>query len=1004
MDLQFRKTCRAKVTRLIKEAEDLLKAEIAVEELSVMLDRLTVANNNLKEANEKALPHVKEEKYEEEFEQILDYDDRVAIATSRLKQRVSSQTQAEEQGSRQNAASIEGNKHRGDSCQRQQQAVPDQEQGVGISGVVYAAFNTLKVEFNKLSEFDSDAEECSSQERADTSTIKCEKQIELLLKFIKREVDSVESAQAISGTASTSSGVSREERNSIGFLGPYTIIPKILLQTIWKGKYDWDSTLPQDIQREWKIWIKDIKLLNDLTFPRCVVKNLQIPVQLHIFADASPKAYGAVAYIRICENNINHSNIFMSKSRVAPIKQSEDELSLPRLELTAAVCAARLKNYIMKNVKLNVKSIYLWTDSKITLRWIIEKPERWKPYVANRVREIQSLTKDSVWRHCPGQDNPADLVTRGIKANKLITSTLWKFGPYYLRESEESWPEDDDEMMDDYQGNFVLNTQTVEEVSDPLFDLNRYSSINKILRVTSYVLRFISNVKFKQKIVGNLGVEELKRSEVHWLKYIQNKEFPAETKSLKNNELLPRTSAILSLSPFLDHDGLMRLGGRLQESELSYETQHPIILPKSSPWINKIITHTHEKLHHGGVNITLAEIRKKYWILRGRQKIKSILSRCVTCKKFRGKPGDTQFAPLPRERILSSRAFDVIGTDFAGPLYIKEKEQIRKVYVMLITCVVTRAVHLELVPNISTECCLRGLRRFMARRGVPSVIYSDNAKSFKRSALELEEFNTILRGTDIHSFALKSRITWKFIVERAAWWGGFWERLVKTIKDSLKFNIGKAILGFDELQTVLTEVEAIVNSRPLTYIDDDPDNMCILTPEKFLIGDAVSNITKDIRETAIKRNDLLQKWKTREISLNKFWRKWTTDYLQQLRTAHHFDPKRTTSFETGDVVLLHDQNMPRTLWKMVRITNIYQGRDGKVRACEIRVPNGKLLKRPIQLLYPLELETEGKVLRTSGPEDYVENKNVVRQESSFPRDRYGTVESAAASSSDIVCD
>lgn len=757
----------------------------------------------------------------------------------------------------------------------------------------------------------------------------------------------------------------------LGFLGPFIITSKILMQTIWKENLEWDSILPDNLQSEWISWVSDIKSLNEFSLPRCILENSQMPVQLHVFADASPRAYGATAFIRTCENDVYRSNLFMSKSRVAPIKvNGENELSLPRLELTAAVCAARLQNYIISSTRLIIENVYLWTDSKITFQWIKGKPERWKPYVANRVREIQAITKQCKWRHCSGQENPADLVTRGIKPSKLITSNLWRNGPEWLCESEDNWPQE--EVIEDDE-NFVLNVRACEEKIEPLFDVNKYSSLEKILRVTSYILRFVNNARTKnKKLSGNLQVKEMKMAETYWLKHIQKNHFPEEIQALKRSIPLNKNSAILTLSPFQDKDGLMRLGGRLQESELSYETQHPIILPKSNPWVTKLILKSHEKLHHGGVNMTLAELRKDYWIIKGRQKIKSTIARCVVCKKFRGKPGTTEFAPLPQTRILESRAFENIGTDFAGPLYITENGKSKKVYIMLLTCAVTRAIHLELVPDITTESCLRGLRRFMARRGVPSTIYSDNAKTFKRASLEIEELNSILRNDYVQSFALKRRVQWKFIVERAAWWGGFWERLVRTVKDSLKLSIGKALLNFDELQTILTEIEATINARPLTYIDNDPNNPLILSPANFLTGDANSNLTKEIPLNEINRNALLDKWKLREMTLRKFWKRWSSDYLQQLRTAHHLNPKKSTLFKIGNVALLHDQHTPRILWKLVRVTNLFHGRDGKVRACEVRLPSGKIFRRPIQLLYPLELDNEEEVLRTPGPED-VEN-------------------------------
>ncbi|KAF2891793.1 hypothetical protein ILUMI_14380, partial [Ignelater luminosus] len=300
--------------------------------------------------------------------------------------------------------------------------------------------------------------------------------------------------------------------------------------------------------------------------------------------------------------------------------------------------------------------------------------------------------------------------------------------------------------------------------------------------------------------------------------------------------------------------------------------------------------------------------------------------------KLRGKPGQEMFAPLPKNRILISNPFENTGVDFAGPLYVlDENDEQRKSYLMLLTCAATHAVHLELVLDLSTESCIRAFRRFISRRGVPITLFSDNAKTFKRASLELSKLYENLHNEE----------------------GGFWERLIKTVKDCLKFALGKSRVNIDELQTILTEIEATVNARPLTYIDNDKDNLSILSPSSFLLKCESQCVLPEV-QTNLKRETVLQRWKERQRILSKFWKKWSTDYLQQLRTAHvnSWNPQ-TKMFNVGDIVLLHDQNAPRLSWKMVRINQVYPGRDNRIRACEVQLPNRILLRRPVQLLYPL---------------------------------------------------
>nr|XP_022904604.1 uncharacterized protein LOC111416738 [Onthophagus taurus] len=271
---------------------------------------------------------------------------------------------------------------------------------------------------------------------------------------------------------------------------------------------------------------------------------------------------------------------------------------------------------------------------------------------------------------------------------------------------------------------------------------------------------------------------------------------------------------------------------------------------------------------------------------------------------------------------------------------------------MLFTCAVVRAVHLELVPDLITECCIRGLRRFIARRGVPDVVYSDNAKTFKRTDLELRKLSAILESEKIQDLVRKHRIHWRFIAERAPWWGGFWERMVKTVKDALKITLGRAYVERDELETILIEIEATINSRPLTYISDDSTDLTKLSPSHFLTE---VRFCMNLTSKEISRSEILKRWRDREKTLKRFWDRWRSDYLQQLRTAHLRKSINAISLNIGDIVLVQE-NSPRLQWKMGRIVNLYQGRDGKIRACEVKLSGGTTLRRPVQLLYLLEVQ------------------------------------------------
>ena len=246
---------------------------------------------------------------------------------------------------------------------------------------------------------------------------------------------------------------------------------------------------------------------------------------------------------------------------------------------------------------------------------------------------------------------------------------------------------------------------------------------------------------------------------------------------------MDRNSKLISLKPFLDECGLLRVGGRLQETNWSFSQKHPCILPGNDTLSELLIRKAHEDVMHSGLQATLNQLRETYWILKSRQITKKCVKRCLICRRARVKAGQQVSAPLPKERINEAQAFEITGIDFAGPVYVKPDN--KKAYIALFTCAVTRAVHLELVSDLTTDAVLLALKRFIARRGICTVIYSDNAKTFMKAKKDLKLLWSLMNGKEIQDLFADKRISWKYIVERAAWWGGMWERMVRSVKTCL---------------------------------------------------------------------------------------------------------------------------------------------------------------------------------------------------------------------------
>lgn len=320
---------------------------------------------------------------------------------------------------------------------------------------------------------------------------------------------------------------------------------------------------------------------------------------------------------------------------------------------------------------------------------------------------------------------------------------------------------------------------------------------------------------------------------MYWLRLVQRTAFASEIMALEAGQQVPKISSVLTLQPFLDSDKVLRLGGRLQQLDDHEKLKHPILLPADHRFTHLLVDATHKRLLHGGIQLTLLDLRERFWIIKGRRTVKRVLKACLPCRRRCLLPEAAPVAPLPKERIHEATPFEVVGIDFCGPLYCRDElASTEKVYIVVFSCAVTRAVHLELTTDLTARAFLLAFKRFAARRGIPAIVYSDNAKAFRCSAKQL----CSLFEDDVQDYASSHRIKWRFIVECAPWWGGFWERVIRTIKEALKRCLGRSSLRYNELLTVLAEVEAAVNCRPLTYLEDDVTSTDVLTPSHFLVG------------------------------------------------------------------------------------------------------------------------------------------------------------------------
>ncbi|XP_076660276.1 uncharacterized protein LOC143363596, partial [Halictus rubicundus] len=661
----------------------------------------------------------------------------------------------------------------------------------------------------------------------------------------------------------------------LGLLGPVIVKAKIIMQALWKAKLGWDDLVPSDIRDLWKTYKEQLALLNEFSVPRETLIKEYTDVQLHGFCDASETAYGACIYIRSSDaKNRVKINLIAAKSRVAPLKT----ISIPRLELCAALGLAELYNMISKSLKIQFNSVHFWSDSTITLHWIRTAPHTLKTFVANRVSKIQEVTNEYNWRHIISSDNPADCLSRGQLPSEFLANRLWQKGPTWLSELPTNWPKTTIPNIDVPEQRSIVSLAT--RISNSDF-LNRFSSWIVLQRAIAYCVRFCKNASRCERNTGPLSIFELKRAHNCVIKNVQGRHFAKEYTNLTHRTAIHKDSKILALTPFIDDEGIIRVGGRLQNSDLRYSQRHPILLPRSDHITRLIIEYEHRRQLHTGILGTLNAVRQRYWPIDGKNLTRHIVRKCMRCFKVNPLTApDYPMGNLPRDRVMATRPFQTTGVDFCGPFFIKEKKHRNtkkiKVYVAVFVCFVTKAIHLELVSELSTEAFIATLRRFFSRRGYASTIYSDNGTNFVGAKNKLDEIQAFLTSEQhkkpINSYLNSNGISWHFSPPRTPHFGGLWEAAVKTFKHQMYRTIGDTLFSFEVFNTYITEIEAILNSRPLTPLSSDPNDLSALTPAHFLIGESLTNIPeRDVSDIATNR---LSVWEHIQKMKQHFWTRW----------------------------------------------------------------------------------------------------------------------------------
>lgn len=738
----------------------------------------------------------------------------------------------------------------------------------------------------------------------------------------------------------------------LGWLAPITIKAKMLIQESWSANVGWDETLPSEIKNNWHKMKNELPTIEGIEIPRWINTGGGTKIQLHGFCDASENAYAAVIYIRTLNDNGEISvKLLTAKTKVAPLKK--ERLTIPRLELCGATLLANLTQHVVNAMQLNIEKICLWCDSKVVLAWIQGNPNRWKSFVANRAIEINGKFKANSWNYVQSKQNPADCASRGMFPSELNDYELWWNGPRWLHETEINMSHTNTDIMTTTleEKNIASNVACVRTSTLPT-----KKSYVALQRIIALCLKFINNCKNGKPNGDPITAAEYGNASCAIAYAVQRECFAQEIETLQRNEELKGNSKMKKLNPFMDERGLLRVGGRLVNSTLEYDAKHQMLLPYEHFVTDLIVRGAHIKTMHGGPMLTESIIRQRYWIIKGYRRIKTIIYACSTCRRYSGTRMQQFMGNLPRDRVTGIRAFINSGVDYAGPIAIRTCKgrgyKSIKGYIAVFICLATKAIHLECVSDLTADAFLAAFKRFTARRGPVSNIYSDNGTNFVRANTLLEigvkeeedEYNKTL----ISEMA-KIETQWHFIPPASPNFGGLWEAGVKSVKTHMKKTIGESKLTFEEMSTLLCQIEATLNSRPLCALSADANDTATLTPGHFLIGTALL-APPESNYLEINTNRLTR-WQLVQRMHQNFWRRWSIEYLNRLQERPKW-LKKIEEPNINDLVLLREENLPPARWATGRIVQKYPGQDGLTRVVEIKIGE-KFYKRPLSKICPL---------------------------------------------------
>ena len=739
----------------------------------------------------------------------------------------------------------------------------------------------------------------------------------------------------------------------LGYVSPVTIQGKALVRELSTEQAEWDDPLPAPKEEQWRLWTDSLCELEQLQIDRpYVAVSLRFARhrELCVFSDASTMAISAVAYLKVTDMEGNsHIGFVMGKSKLAP----HPPHTIPRLELCAAVLATEMADLITDELDIDVHKITFYTDSRIVLGYIHNTSRRFYVYVANRVARIRKSTSPEQWHFVSTEHNPADHGTRSVPA-AVLKDTNWLTGPSFLSRDTSSQPETfelihPDADVDIRPQQVTAFTTNASESELGSHRLERFSSWRTLSRaIAKLILKVRSCMKSP-----NSETDAQTQAKLVILRNAQHDAFAEEIKCLSRGDVIPKASPLRKLNPIVDADGLLRVGGRIPLADIPWEEKHPIIVPKKHHVATLLVRHHHEQVAHQGRHLTEGAVRSAgLWLIGGKRLVSNIIHKCVICNKLRGKMEEQKMSNLPAERLNPGPPFTNVGVDVFGPWTISARRTRggiaeNKRWAVLFTCLVSRAVHIEVLESMSSSSFVNALRRFTAVRGPVHFFRSDRGTNFVGACKELKINSD---DPELRTYLQDQGSTWTFNPPHSSHMGGVWERMIgvaRRILDALLLKTKTLHLTHEVLVTLMSEVMAIMNARPLVPVSSDPDMPTVLTPA-MLLTQKISPVSPPPGEHDLK--DLYSKqWKQVQALADAFWKRWRQEYLTSLQPRRKWHVDKPNLSE-GDVVLLKDAQVKRNEWPVGVVVNAIPSEDSKVRKVDIKVVRQgtqKVYSRPV---------------------------------------------------------